>query len=188
MDTEPKPSLALGRVFWITGLACSGKTTTARLLVARLRAGKPNVVLLDGDDLRSAIGEGVGYSATERRSLGMRYARLTRLLANQGIDVVCATMSLFHECHTWCRQNIRRYHEIYLRVPLVELCRRDTRGLYQRAMAGQLHDVVGLDIQFEEPLGADLVIDNDGRLTSEDVMEIVWRFVLAIDYGETRAP
>jgi adenylylsulfate kinase-like enzyme len=155
---------ASGHVFWITGLSGSGKTTVGRELWARLRAGHRPVTFLDGDALRAAIAEDLGYSDSNRRQSAMRNARLCRLLAEQGTDVVCATISLFHEVQRWNRENIRRYHEIYLRVPIDELRRRDSKGIYARAQSGDARDVVGLDLAAEAPEAPDLVLDNYGGL------------------------
>ena len=94
----------------------------------------------------------------------MRNARLCRLLAEQGADVVCATISLFHEVQRWNRENIPGYCEIYLRVPLDELRRRDSKGIYAGAQRGNTRDVVGLDVPAEAPESPDLVLDNYGAL------------------------
>jgi len=94
----------------------------------------------------------------------MRNARLCRLLAEQGADVVCATISLFHEVQRWNRENIPGYCEIYLRVPLDELRRRDSKGIYAGAQRGNTRDVVGLDVPAEAPEAPDLILDNYGAL------------------------
>jgi glutamine kinase len=120
------------------------------------------------------IAEDLGHSAANRRRSAVRNARLCRLLASQGIDVVCSTISLFHEVQRWNRANIPGYSEIYLRVPLEELRRRDSKGLYARAERGQVRDVVGLDVPAEEPEAPDLVLDNHGDLTSDAAVERIW--------------
>lgn len=153
-----------GRVFWITGLSGAGKTTLGRELWRRLRAAGRPVTFLDGDGLRAAIAEDLGHSAGDRRRSAMRNARLCCLLAEQGADVVCATISLFHEVQRWNRENIPGYREIYLRVPIGELRRRDNKGIYVRAHGGEARDVVGLDVPEEAPEAPDLVIDNYGAL------------------------
>src|SRR5580658_10619623 len=100
------PEATPGRVFWITGLSGAGKTTLGRELSSRLRVIGHPTVFLDGDALRSAIAEDLGHSADDRRRSAMRNARLCQLLAGQGADVVCATISLFHEVQRWNRENI----------------------------------------------------------------------------------
>jgi glutamine kinase len=172
---ETKP----GRVFWITGLSGAGKTTLGRELWTRLRASGRSVTFLDGDAMRAAIAEDLDHSADDRRRSAMRNARLCRLLAEQGADVVCATISLFHDVQRWNRENILGYREIYLRVPLDELRRRDSKGLYSRAQNGDARDIVGLDVQAETPEAPDLVLDNYGAL---DVATAVDR-ILAVCSG-----
>jgi cytidine diphosphoramidate kinase len=134
---EAEHEVSAGRVFWITGLSGAGKTTLGRELSSRLRAAGRPVTFLDGDALRSAIAEDLGHSAEDRRRSAMRNARLCRLLAEQGVDVVCATISLFHEVQRWNRENIPGYREIYLRVPIDELRRRDSKGIYAGAQRGE---------------------------------------------------
>jgi glutamine kinase len=153
-----------GRVFWITGLSGAGKTTVGRELWSRLRAAGRPVTFLDGDALRAVIAEDLGHTAVHRRRSAMRNARLCRLLAGQGTDVVCATISLFHEVQRWNRKNIPGYREIYLRVPIEELQRRDSKGIYAGARSGEERNVVGLDVPAEAPESPDLVLDNYGAL------------------------
>jgi adenylylsulfate kinase-like enzyme len=141
---EAEDNASPGRVFWITGLSGAGKTTLGRELSSRLRVNGRLVTFLDGDALRSAIAEDLGHSARDRLRSAMRNARLCRLLSGQGADVVCATISLFHEVQRWNRENIPGYREIYLRVPLEELRRRDSKGIYAMAQRGDERDVVGI--------------------------------------------
>jgi glutamine kinase len=153
-----------GRVFWITGLSGAGKTTIGRELSRQLRrAGRP-VAFLDGDALRAAIAEDLGHDESSRRLSAMRNARLCRLLAGQGADVICATISLFHDVQRWNRENIPGYHEIYLRVPVDELKRRDSKGIYAAVERGDARNVVGIDVPAEAPEAPDLILDNYGPL------------------------
>src|SRR6266404_144656 len=119
--TEPaiaEAAISTGCVYWITGLSGAGKTTVGRELWRRLRAAGRSVILLDGDALREVITEDLGHSTGDRRNSAMRNARLCRMLSSQGADVVCPTISLFHEVQRWNRENIPGYCEIYLRVPM----------------------------------------------------------------------
>ncbi len=171
---------AHGRVFWITGLAGAGKSAVGRGIHERMRARGQTTVLLDGDDLRQAIAPDLGFSRAERMESGWRNGRLCRLLAAQGVDVVCATISMFRECHEWNRAHLPRYFEIYLRVPMEVLIERDQKGLYSRALAGEVSNVSGLDVGVDEPAASDAVIDNDGSRALDaivdDVMERIGRW------------
>jgi glutamine kinase len=177
--TEAEHEASPGRVFWITGLSGAGKTTVGRELSSRLRAAGRPVMFLDGDALRAVIAEDLGHNAENRRRSAMRNARLCQLLAGQGADIVCATISLFHEVQRWNRENIPGYREIYLQVPIDELRRRDSKGIYAGAERGDTRDVVGLDLPAESPEAPDLILDNYGAL---DVATAVDR-ILAVCAG-----
>ncbi len=172
--TIAKAAIATGRVYWITGLSGAGKTTVGRELWRRLQAAGHSVIMLDGDITREVIAEDLGHSTSHRRRSAMRNARLCRLLTNQGTDVVCTTISLFHEVQRWNRENIPGYCEIYLRVPMDELQRRDSKGIYAASNRGDLRDVVGLDVPAELPEAPDLTLDNFGPLDSSSAVERIW--------------
>ena len=155
----------LGLIVWITGLSGAGKSSVARELAGQLRdLGRP-VVVLDGDEVRAAIADpNVNHDRISRIANAMRLCRLAKLLADQGVYVVTATMSLFKEIHDWNRSNFDRYFEAYLKVDLEILKRRDARQLYSQAQAGKVKNVVGVDLEFDEPQNPDLVLDNTAEL------------------------
>jgi adenylylsulfate kinase len=151
------------RVVWITGLSGAGKTSLAHEVVSRLRAEGKAVVMLDGDELREVFGaasENAAYHGREARmALAMQYAHLCRILVAQGLIVVIATISLFREVHKWNRSNLPGYFEVYLKVPVEELRRRNSKGIYRRFDAGELTHVAGLDLPIDEPDAADWLVD-----------------------------
>jgi len=163
-----------GRVFWFTGLSGAGKTTIGRLFFELLRADRPGAVFLDGDILREVFGNDLGHSREERMKSAMRNSRLCKMLSDQGIEVVCATISLFRECQEWNRGNIHGFHEIYLRVPMDILIKRDQKQLYSRAARGEVNNVMGVDLPVEEPLSPEIVFDNDGRLNPTDIAASIY--------------
>lgn len=150
-------------VIWITGLSGSGKTTLAREVVAQLRAEGKTVVMLDGDELREVFGatatNAQNHGRERRLALAMQYAHLCRVIAAPRLTVVMATISLFREVHTWNRANLPGYFEVYLKVPLAELRRRDPKGIYRRFDAGELTNVAGLDLPIDEPEAADWTVE-----------------------------
>lgn len=166
------------RVIWITGLSGAGKSTLAHEVVARLRAEDKAVVQLDGDELRDVFGavaaNAQNHGREARLGLAMQYAHLCRIIASQGLTVVIATISLFREVHAWNRENLPGYFEIYLKVPVEELRRRDPKGIYRRFDAGELSNVVGLDLPIDEPEAADWVVE---YLSGQKVSDLAEGFI-----------
>lgn len=167
-----------GRVYWVTGLAGSGKSTLGRGLWQRLRESGRAAIFLDGDMLREVFGDDLGYSLEDRRKSAMRNSRLCRLLSDQGLDVVCATISMFHSCRVWNRTHIRNYVEVFVKAPREVLFARDQKQLYSMALRGDIGNVMGMDLSIEEPEQPDIVLDNDGTF-APDIM--VDKLVSAIE-------
>ena len=147
-----------GTVYWITGLSGAGKTTVGELLYEKIHMKKDNVVLLDGDELRK-IFRCYDYSDEGRKKLAFKYSELCFFLSNQGIDVIICTISMYDDVRKWNRENIRKYKEIYLKVPIEVLIKRNQKGLY---IMESKENVVGLNSIFEEPKNPDIILVNDG--------------------------
>jgi adenylylsulfate kinase-like enzyme len=160
-----------GTVYWITGLSGAGKTTLATRLVAQLKMLAQPTVFLDGDVMREIFDTTTNLNRNERFLLSMKYAKLCHALSNQGFNVVCATISLFHETQAWNRENIHHYFEVFLQVPLAELMRRDPKKIYAKANAGTLTHVVGLDIPAEFPMHPDLILNHEDKLSTEEAVD-----------------
>lgn len=164
-----------GNLFWITGLAGAGKTTVGRELYGILKCKRPHLVFLDGDRLRELFGPEKGFSNEDRLSLAMRYAQLCKLLTDEGIDVICATISMFEKCREWCRTNIPNYREIYLKVPREILVRRDKKGLYSGVAEGTRSQVAGIDLDFEEPKRPDLILTHEHQTDPRLAAQMICR-------------
>lgn len=156
-----------GTVYFFTGLSGAGKTTIGGLFYQRLKARKPNVVLLDGDQLRPMYALNIGYTDEERKEGAFRNFRLCNLLAEQGIDVVLCSISMYRDVRLWNREHIENYKEIYIKVSRETLFRRDQKGLYSTGAK----NVVGIDLPFEEPQKATVVIPNDGDSDPLSIVE-----------------
>ena len=160
-----------GTVYWLTGLSGAGKSTVGKILYEKLKQKKENVVLLDGDALRQAIARDLGYTQADRHESARRNTGLCKLLADQGLDVICCTICMFEDIRQWSRANNENYFEVYLKVPLEVLKKRNQKNLYTESAA----ELVGLGVGMEEPRHPDLVVINDGSKSPEKIAEEIMR-------------
>jgi cytidine diphosphoramidate kinase len=170
------------KVIWITGLSGAGKSTISREVVLKLRDFGMPVVLLDGDELRELFGAVAtntqNHGRAGRIDLAMKYSYLCQMLASQGLTVVIATISLFHEIHDWNRRNLPGYFEVYLRVPIKILQHRDPKGIYRKYKSGELQNVAGLDLVIDEPELPDMVFNYDKEQKPVDIANEVIKQIL----------
>ncbi len=155
-----------GTVYFFTGLSGAGKTTIGGLFYRRLKETKSNVALFDGDQIRTVFCEDIGYSDEDRMKGAKRAFRLCKLLADQGIDVVICSISMYSRVREWNREHIENYKEIYVKASKETLLKRNQKGLYTSGK-----NVVGLDLPFDEPQAPDIVIENDGSEFPEAIVE-----------------
>ena len=125
----------VGTVIWITGLSGSGKTSLGHELYKRFKSTGISPILLDGDQLRNILQNGNNLSDSFDRKnriiLAFSYSRLCQILSSQGFTVIIGTISMYREIYLWNRTNLTNYFEVYLKVPLSELRRRDPKNIYK---------------------------------------------------------
>lgn len=159
-------------IIWLIGLSGAGKSTVGWHLYAKLKPDHPNLMFLDGDDLRDVWGDSLGHTIEARNMNAHRISHLCRLLDRQGIHAIASVLSIFPDWQRWNRENFSSYFEIFLDAPMDVLTARDSKGLYAAAARGDIENVVGVDIPFPAPANPDLVLGNeDLSLPAEDIAE-----------------
>lgn len=139
-----------GAVIWLCGLAGSGKSTLAMALNERLRAKFDNVIYLDGDESREIFGH-FSYDKNGRIDMAIKRSKLANFLSKQGQIVIVSTISLFNEVYEFNRATLQNYFEVFVECEFDELKRRDQKGLYTKALSGEIANVVGVDITYDAP-------------------------------------
>lgn len=161
-----------GCLYWITGLSGAGKTTIGTALYYKLKESHDNVILLDGDILKNIFeSDNIQYTENARRNRAMKYAKLCKSLADQGMIVVCCTIAMYHDVRKWNREYNDNYVEIFLDVPMSILVQRDKKGLYSGYREGDKFLIAGVDVAVEFPQNPDLTIKNDGNLSVNKCIE-----------------
>jgi adenylylsulfate kinase len=155
-----------GATVWLTGLSGAGKTTIAEVVAEHLRAAGREVEVLDGDELRRGLSAGLGFSREDRDIHVRRVGFVAELLARHGVitlvPVIAPYAATRDEVRAQHDARATSYLEVYVATPLAECARRDVKGLYARAAAGELTGMTGVDDPYEEPDKPDLRLDTTG--------------------------
>ena len=147
-----------GFCIWLTGLSASGKTTIARLVENALLARGLRVQVLDGDVIRTNLCAGLGFSRSDREINLRRIAFVAGLLVRHGIVVVVSAITPYQSLREEVRNTIDEFVEVYLNCPLEICIQRDPKGLYRKALAGEIQNFTGIDDPFEQPRQPDIEI------------------------------
>jgi adenylylsulfate kinase len=156
-----------GFTIWFTGLSGSGKSTIAHILEGELRNRGHKVEVLDGDVVRTHLSKGLGFSKEDRDTNILRIGWVCEVLSRNDVVAIGAAISPYRDIRDQVRGNIGRFVEVYVTAPLETLADRDVKGLYRKAMAGEIKGFTGVDDPYEEPLNPEVVCHSDGSETPE---------------------
>src|ERR1700688_1430645 len=156
-----------GFTVWLTGLSGAGKSTLAEGLVARLREHGAKVELLDGDTVRTILSQGLGFSREDRDAHIRRIGFVTDLLARNGVIAVVAAFSPYRETRDEVKRKIANFVEVHVDCSLEVLTSRDTKGLYKRALAGEIENFTGISDPYEPPVAPCVAIHSDRESIDE---------------------
>jgi adenylyl-sulfate kinase len=162
-----------GFTAWFTGLPCCGKTTIADRVAERLRKKGFKVERLDGDIVRQDLTSDLGFSKKDRDENIRRVTFVAKLLTRNNVAVLATFVSPYRAQRDNARKEIKNFVEIYTRCPIEVCMKRDVKGMYKKALAGEIKGFTGVDDPYEEPEHPELIIDTDTETVEESVEKVL---------------
>jgi adenylyl-sulfate kinase len=164
-----------GFTLWFTGLSGAGKTTLARLVEAELNTRGHRVEVLDGDIIRTNLSKGLGFSKEDRDTNIRRIGFVCNLLTRNDVVAIAAAISPYREVRDELRRDIGSFVEVYVSCPIDVLAERDAKGLYKKALAGEIKNFTGVDDPYESPLAPEITVETDSQSPEESAARIIAR-------------
>jgi adenylyl-sulfate kinase len=162
-----------GFTLWFTGLSGSGKSTLANLVADELRNRGHRVEVLDGDEVRTNLSKGLGFSKEDRDTNIRRIGYVCKLLARNGVIAISAAISPYREVRDEVRKMHENFVEVFIECPLDTLVERDVKGLYKKAIAGEIKNFTGVSDPYEAPLKAELVVNSAKESREESLAKLL---------------
>ena len=170
-----------GFTLWLTGLSGAGKTTLTEKLVPESRARGVSVEVLDGDEVRTNLSKGLGFSKADRDTNIRRIGYVSRLLSRNGVGVITAAISPYREARDEVRRVVEgdgaAFIEVFVKCPIDVLTERDVKGLYRKALAGEIKEFTGVSDPYEEPLAPEVIVETN----IEPVETSAWRIIRELE-------
>ncbi len=162
-----------GFTVWFTGLSSAGKTTIAQRLQQVLRDRGLRVEVLDGDVVRTHLSKGLGFSKEDRDTNIRRIGFVCKLLSRNGVVAIAAAISPYREIRDEVRAENGDNAEVYVNCPMEVLQQRDVKGLYAKALRGEIPNFTGVSDPYEEPLNPEVVIDSENETEDESLAKLI---------------
>jgi adenylyl-sulfate kinase len=162
-----------GFTLWFTGLSGAGKTTVSRVIEQELRARGMKVEVLDGDVVRENLSKGLGFSKQDRDTNIRRIGWVCEVLSRNGVVAIAAAISPYREIRDEIRGKIENFVEVYAECPIPVLAERDVKGLYKKALAGEIKNFTGVSDPYEPPLNPEVVYHSDKETVQESAQKIL---------------
>lgn len=162
-----------GFTIWLTGLSGAGKTTLSLLLEEELTKRGIKTERIDGDSIRMGLCRDLGFSPEDRVRNIERVCFVAKLLNRHGVAVVASLITPYKQMRDYCRKELGRYVEVYVKCPLDVLIERDVKGLYKKALSGEIQGFSGVSDPYEEPDKPNIVVETDKETVEESLKKIV---------------
>ena len=174
-----------GFTIWFTGLSGSGKTTIAQIITGWLKKAGHKVEMLDGDIIRTNLSKGLGFSKEGRDENIKRVGFVCDLLTRNDVIAIAVCISPYRAVRDFNRKRIGNFFEVYTKCNLKECIKRDPKGMYKKALAGEIKNYTGIDDPYEEPLNPEVVVETD-KETPDQSAEKVMKCLEGLDFLEKK--
>ena len=162
-----------GIVIWFTGLPCSGKTTLSKEIEKYFKDKKLPIQRLDGDVVRKTISNDLGFSKEDRDKNIERLSYVAQMLSNNGVNVVSAFVSPYQEMRDFTRELCENFIEVYVSCNIEECKKRDIKGMYKKALSGEIKDFTGVQDPFEEPQNPEITVNTEKEIIKQSIQKII---------------